>query len=231
LYKSIDGGATWSSVNVDASYTATIRTQSWNDTAMSSDGVYQVATTTTSALVYSSYNSGNTWGVSLITGGGGNTNKIAMSKSGKYQTVVCNAGYIYVSTDYGSSWIAVEADATRNWNGISMSDDGKYQLAYVNSSNIAVSYNYGLNWFPKTTDITATWTGCAVSSDGKYQIVTVSSNYIMVSNNYGDDFTPKYIPSITNSSGVAFDPANNQFIVSNNTSSFLRFNLTDLNLV
>jgi hypothetical protein len=60
-----------------------------------------------------------------------------MSSDGKYQTAVVYNGQIYVSNDYGTTWVA--RDSNRYWYSVAMSSDGKYQTAVVLNGQIYVS--------------------------------------------------------------------------------------------
>jgi hypothetical protein len=59
-----------------------------------------------------------------------------MSSDGKYQSAV-GGGQIYVSSDYGNTWVA--KDSSRSWYGVAMSSDGKYQTAVVYNGQIYIS--------------------------------------------------------------------------------------------
>ena len=64
---------------------------------------------------------------------------VAMSADGTKQTAVDNGGYIYVSTNSGTTWTPEAADTTRSWYSIAMSADGTKQTAAVSSGSIYVS--------------------------------------------------------------------------------------------
>ena len=122
---------------------------------------------------------------------------VAMSSDGKIQTAIADADYVYVSTDYGNTWTA--KDAERNWYDVAMSSDGKYQTATAYSGEddyIYVSTDYGSTWTPKGS--IQRWWGIAMSSDGKYQTVgrgfIEAPVYIYVSTDYGNTWTAKGDP-------------------------------------
>jgi photosystem II stability/assembly factor-like uncharacterized protein len=115
---------------------------------------------------------------------------ITMSDTGQYQTAVVDGGNIYVSTDYGNTWI--QKGSSRNWRGIAMSDTGQYQTAVVGGGQIYVSTDSGNTWTQKGTS--QSWSGITMSSDGVHQIAVVGGDdggYIYVSDDSGESWSPK----------------------------------------
>jgi photosystem II stability/assembly factor-like uncharacterized protein len=113
---------------------------------------------------------------------------IAMSHTGKQQTAVVNGGQIYISGNYGESWIA--KDSNRNWYGpIAMSYSGDIQTATVDSGQIYVSTDYGNTWVAK--DSNRNWNGVAMSSSGARQTAVVYGGQIYVSTDYGNTWVAK----------------------------------------
>ncbi len=112
---------------------------------------------------------------------------IAMSSDGQYQTAVVNGGYIYVSVDYGDTWIF--KGSCQHWKGVAMSSTGQYQTAVVNGGQIYISTNYGETWTLNEDSLTASWTGVAMSSDGVHQTAVVNGGQIYISTNYGETWT------------------------------------------
>jgi hypothetical protein len=110
---------------------------------------------------------------------------VAMSTSGQYQTAVRDSDQIYISSDYGTTWTAV--DSSRAWSGVSMSSTGQYQTSVVNSGFIYISSNYGITWVAK--GLSRTWTDVAVSTTGQYQITCRGASAIYRSLDYGNTWT------------------------------------------
>ena len=93
-------------------------------------------------------------------------------------------------TNFGNSWIAKMADATRAWYSVALSSDGKIQAATVLGGQIYVSTDYGNSWIAKAA--TSSWGGIAISSDGKIQsAVERTSGQIYVSTDYGNNWSAK----------------------------------------
>jgi hypothetical protein len=119
---------------------------------------------------------------------------IAMSSDGQYQTSISNqtgtttTGYIYVSSNYGSTWTQYISGV---WIGIAMSNNGQYQTAISNPGYIYVSSTYGSTWTQILTDAsnnpitTTNWTCVAVSPDGVYQVAGSSSGLLYMSSDSG----------------------------------------------
>jgi hypothetical protein len=114
-----------------------------------------------------------------------------MSSDGKYQAAAVDANYIYISSDYGNTWVRnVIADG---WQAISMSSDGKYITAvtYTNPGKIYISRNYGQTWVIRGAPSAAPYTSISMSSDGKYQTALRIYSTINFSSDYGNNWTAK----------------------------------------
>jgi len=86
-----------------------------------------------------------------------------MSSTGQYQSIGINSRYLFVSSDYGNTWVARQNDASRSWTGISLSSTGQYQTAVAGNSFIYTSSNYGNTWASKSVGLDysqfpSTWT-------------------------------------------------------------------------
>jgi photosystem II stability/assembly factor-like uncharacterized protein len=155
-------------------------------------------------LLLKDENIGNSFSTKLIDSIR-NWRGIAMSSDGKYQTAVNNAGYIYISNDYGNTWR--EKDSSRTWVDVSMSSCGKYQTAITNSSpfgNIYVSSDYGNTWILAASSIISPQR-IAMSSDGKIQVLakyTPTQEYV-ISNDYGNTWTAGDVSSTSGVRAVA----------------------------
>ena len=122
-----------------------------------------------------------------------------MSSDGKYQSAVGGSGAsfstgIYVSNDYGNTWILKSTVTTHV--SITMSSDGKYQYAVENNSSassIYRSFDYGNTW-TSSLSATANYTSIATSADGKFIIIGRSGpNTLLISDNYGASFVTKSV--------------------------------------
>ena len=103
-----------------------------------------------------------------------------------------SGGYIYKSTDYGSTWTELTTSGSRNWWGIACNSTGSIIVA--TATNL-VPY--------KSTDGGATWTALSALSNSGYGPVCISDNGLIiavgvtnggtlwVSSNGGTTFTSK----------------------------------------
>ena len=126
---------------------------------------------------------------------------ISASSDAKYQSAVVNNEYIYISSDFGNTWMAKMTDASRAWSSISISSDGKYQTAVVSFGFIYISSDYGNTWMAKITSAGGGWSGISISSDGKYQTAVAAPGQIYISSDYGNTWTAK--ESVRNWNGIS----------------------------
>jgi hypothetical protein len=168
-----------------------------NNISVSSNGMYQLVTSTSSTNIHASMDYGYTWSARLGTPIG-IWSAISQSSNGRYQTAIIDASGIFVSSNYGVTW--VQQMQIAKCISISISSSGKYQSAVVNPTTstgfIYTSSNYGLTWSMRTTpNITNTFTNIKSSSSGQYQLATsgVSTStigQIYVSSTYGTSWSP-----------------------------------------
>jgi len=164
IYKSNDYGATSTSQNL-TSTTATIT----EHVGMSADGKYQFVSLSTNELKYSS-NFGGTWSTSSGYSGASILD-IAVSATGQYVSIVVSGSGIYISNNYGVSFINaffLAFDGANN-TALCMSANGQFQITVYNDT-VRYSENFGRNWY--LSNIVATgsptlWT-IACSSTGGY---------------------------------------------------------------
>jgi hypothetical protein len=126
---------------------------------------------------------------------------VAVSSSGQYITAVTwqanNDTSIWVSSDYGLSWI--NRTGAMGARGVAMSSDGQYQTVVASDGSwygIWRSTNYGQS-FTRIDPVGSSqfWLAIAMSSSGQYQTALYSINgsgMMYVSSNYGANWTVKY---------------------------------------
>jgi len=156
----------------------------WERIASSQDGMNQTAvvkayssdtpSTDVGGNIYLSHNFGQSWKPSAM-----NFNvawsSVAMSSNGKYQAAVAEGDCIYVSDNFGESFVK-KTNTVANWTSIAMSANGKYQTAVANSyddtnnfiTGIYRSEDYGKSWKTNTFSFNS-WQGVSVSADGRIQ--------------------------------------------------------------
>jgi photosystem II stability/assembly factor-like uncharacterized protein len=116
------------------------------------------------------------------------TGGIAISYTGRYQTIVSEA--IYISDDFGITWFNVSDQNgfdDRNWSGIAMASTGQYQTAVENGGDIHVSNDYGRSWLFVDNEFVHNkiWQGISMSATGQYQTAIETNGKIHKSIDYG----------------------------------------------
>ena len=115
------------------------------------------------------------FGISFTLTSAINTEFVAMSASGQYQTASTSTN-IYISQNYGQTWTQnsqsfIAADK------LAMSSSGQYQACIqYHLTNIYISINFGITWSSYITPI-LNITSVAMSSSGQY-IAVVGNNGI-----------------------------------------------------
>lgn len=191
LYISWNYGVSWTQRN-----SPTILSNC-NNISVSSNGMYQLVTSTSSTNIHASMDYGNTWSPRLGSPLGIWT-AISQSSNGRYQTALIDNSGIFVSSNYGVTW--VQQMQIAKCISISISLSGKYQSVVTNpiggAGSIYTSSNYGVSWTNKASaNTTNTFTHIKSSSNGQYQLATsgVSSSTIgqmYVSSTYGTSWSP-----------------------------------------
>ncbi len=112
---------------------------------------------------------------------------IASSSDGTKLAAVVNAGYIYTSTDSGTTWSTNgDSSGIANWRSISSSDDGTKLAAVVNAGYIYTSTDSGATWSTNgDSSGSRSWNSIASSSDGTKLVASVTSGYIYTSTDSG----------------------------------------------
>ena len=147
------------------------------ETEISSNGQKIVVGTSNTAIMYISFNGGESWGSSFTeTNATMGVDGIAMSQdvSANYITVTMDNYGIYKSQNGGTNFSVIKPNNNiYKWLGVAMSSTGQYQIASENTTYyIWISTNYGANWTQITGSNNIAGTNVAItslnlSSDGK----------------------------------------------------------------
>lgn len=176
IYVSTDFGVTWS--NRDKS-------RNWFDVAVSADGKKQAAVVQ-GVNIFESTNSGLTWGRRrLIYSNPFNAlsySAAAISDNGQYITIVAQGNFIFVSRNYGKSFVF--KGTKQSYVDVAMSADGQKQVALGEfgsgfSGNVHTSLDGGLTWVQ--TNISGFWRRIAMSADGNVVTILGSNTQIKTS--------------------------------------------------
>lgn len=97
--------------------------------------------------LFVSQDSGITW-TERLTEDGGNKNivSVSMSTNGSVIAVAVNNGMIYLSTNYGVSFVTIFGTTNRPWTFVKVTSDGKGIIAGGTNINIYVSKDYGATY-------------------------------------------------------------------------------------
>eukprot|EP01035_Chromulina_nebulosa_P019892 gene19892-25847_t len=126
-----------------------------------------------------------------------------MSESGVYAAAATASGYIYLSSDYGSTWTKSSASSTNGWIQIVSSESGEILAAIDDATSynsIYISTNYGSEWTVLTTPTVYKWTCITISGSGQYlaagtQYDSQSGGGIYISSDIGSSWTITSAPS------------------------------------
>lgn len=138
---------------------------------------------------YRTFDGGYSW-ENISPGGSIVIADVACSSIGNYVTLLLENGYVYYSSNYGSSWTNVSFTPNASTR-IAMSKDGQYQTYCRYGDYLYRSTNWGANWAQVTSAGARNWYAIAISGSGQYQTAgnASSSGYIYRSTNYGVSFT------------------------------------------
>ena len=113
----------------------------------------------------------------------------AVSATGQYQ-LVGTTTFLYVSSDFGSTWTQVATD--KDWTEVAISGAGNYMYACdatASTGNLYRSIDYGLTWAVVPSSPGAgSWEFVAVSASGQY-VLACGPSYYYLSSNYGASFS------------------------------------------
>jgi photosystem II stability/assembly factor-like uncharacterized protein len=117
---------------------------------------------------------------------------------------------VFVSNDYGVTWINPLNRVLIPWTSITMNTintAGKY-MAVCRTGEIYVSSNYGLNWSLLGGAPNYPWTSISYASDGSYLVAGATTNSnIWFSTDHGANWTPlPGIDTLQNWSDIAIVP-------------------------
>jgi photosystem II stability/assembly factor-like uncharacterized protein len=175
IYVSIDSGATWE-VNGFS--------ESFSGIALSSDGATQLSVVRGNGF-YKTTNTGGGW-IALVSPGY-TTRNLAISSDAQYQIVGNVFRQLFLSTDFGSTFVKTTSSNTAR---PAMSSSGKYMYA-GNGTKFKRSTDFGTTW--TSTSIGFGIKSIATSTTGQHVTIASSStsNNLYVSNDYGITFTDK----------------------------------------
>ena len=113
------------------------------------------------------------------------------SADGRIIVAAVRGGKLWRSTDYGSTWGAIDTTPVLSWESVAMSSDGKFIVAGNYGSDLWMSSDSGATWHTNSSIPASKWLGVDVSSDGKYQVIASRQHaMMMMSTNFGEAWYP-----------------------------------------
>ena len=177
IYVSADFGSTWKRITSAGS-------KNWKSIIMSSDGS-KLAAVENNGYIYKSSDYGITW--SQTTAPLGYWLSISMSSDGSKMAAVgndiTNKTYVYISYDFGISWISQTSANLKLWNSVTISKDGLYIAAVSKNDYISVaSYPevFTMNSYINTNTVTTFQT---INGKKNYVVQFYSNNTITMKQN------------------------------------------------
>lgn len=134
INRSSDGGVTWSQ------NTPSIGGQYWSSgsrtSTMSATSLSNLTQPSTNSKLWKSTDNGLTW--TQITSLPVTTYVTASSADGRiqYAATSITSGSVYVSTDFGTTWLEKTGTSARNWRSIVTSDDGTFVVGIYGTGYI-----------------------------------------------------------------------------------------------
>ena len=138
---------------------------------------------------------------------------VASSLDGHTLVAAASSGALYVSQDFGATWIA--RDSTRSWAELACSADGSVMAATVFNGAIYVSSDSGTTW-AATPSGSLAWVGLACSEDGKVLAAVAQGGALCTSPNRGTNWVTRTSAGVRNWSGVALSADGSHLVASVN---------------
>jgi len=226
----VDGGGIWISNDYGNTWNETSAPYgNWSVVDISMNCEYLVAG---ADYLYISSNYGVDWTqTSIALPSTESWSGLSLSNDGKYIISCAASDTFYVSTDYGSTWVAHTGyDAI--WKSSMVCLSGRHMVIiglYTDSSGKhGVSYysvDYGVTW--NLVDQISSGTTMSGDSSSSGQYVQVSSGgHFYVSSNYGANYTKQVTPPEWEGTPQIVSDSSGQFVAAASTSGYLLYSST-----
>lgn len=140
--------------------------------------------------IYITSDYGKNWTSASKTSTANGWTKICYTSYGSHLLATDNGGYIWYSTNNGSTWNSYANAGIKGWTSIAASGNGKVQIATESGlSNtggyIWMSRDYGSTWSRQDDAGLGIWWDAAICSDGSiFSAVDAGSNKVWYNTNY-----------------------------------------------
>jgi photosystem II stability/assembly factor-like uncharacterized protein len=144
---------------------------------------------------------------------------VASSGDGSHLAAAVNGGTIYVSANFGTTWIPTDAPVT-NWSALTMSADGRQLVAAVSDGPLYTSSDSGATWNASSVPA-ANWSAVASSANGAELVAVIDGGAIYTRQS---SVQPATVPALqiqmTNGSVILSWPASSATCVLQQNSNF-----------
>lgn len=196
----------------------TVYTYTWVQQTLAPDQRYFMLNTDNTGTNVASSTALAGQGPYISTDGGAtwNERKSGMTIGSAYTTDVCFAraspttvyaslrtGYLYKSTNGGTSWSELTSAGSRAWSSIRCSSTGIYVIATVDAGSIYRSADGGSTWTALTAAGTRRWDQGNISENGQVLSVSTFNELVYVSTDGGATWTPNTSFGIQNWRGLS----------------------------
>jgi hypothetical protein len=226
IYISIDGGATWTQKG---------SAQVWSAVASTADGSKLVAAVDgVPGDIYTSSDGGNSWTANSVDLSNNHSwSSVAISDNGNilfatdYRIADAlhsppTTGYIYSSTDGGTTWSSMTAPGIQYWNQIVVSTDGAQAMAVVGGISLPYSFMYNGSWSTSANIDGGAGhqfvSAAAASGLNRFIVGAASGDYIYTSLDAGGSWTKQTTPGTGYWFAVASSSEGRRFIAADNNN-------------
>jgi len=151
--------------------------------------------------IYVSSDSGVNW---TRTSTSQKFNTFSASSDGQYAVAAQDGGYIYKSSDYGSTWNQITNAGNKSWVSITVSDDGQKIAASAWENYVYTSDNGGTTWTTRT-EISGQKIYLSSSADGNTIVAGKYNGYLSISGDGGANWNTEPVNRGWNNSAVTSD--------------------------
>lgn len=186
----VENGYLYVSKDLGNSWTQRDSSRNWSSVT-TSNGQYMAACVN-GGYLYLSNDYGDTWTQQTFDT---TRNWYSIAISGNQYMVACvNGGYLYIfkfynnnniylSNDYGNSWLLTSGSLI--FDSLSINSSGQYILAAKNGELVYLSNDYGQTWTSISSLTANAYYATSMSSTGQYMMTCVNGGLVWLSSNYG----------------------------------------------
>ena len=142
---------------------------------------------------------------------------VATSFDGSVIVAVVSAGHLYVSLDYGNTWIDRMSAGSRYWSTVACDSTGAKMVATVTDGYIYTSSDFGSTW--QQVASSRNWYSISSSADGTKLAAVVKYGYVYTSVDSGVTWIERSSSGSRNWTSVAIDSSGMKLVAAVNGGS------------